>query len=96
MACRYFSLERKVTKSSRLNRTGYSETYARCRIPTRFAQTGTLLPLASVSPLYARPLRPDVEPSGSVRRSHIPLFCKYYIMYMICAHVLKCKEGCEE
>ncbi|RKU54932.1 hypothetical protein DWY79_09435 [Parabacteroides sp. AF27-14] len=38
--------------------TGYFETYARCRIPTRFAQTGMLLTLATVSSLYARPLRP--------------------------------------
>ena len=39
--------------------TGYFETYARCRIPTRFAQTGMLLTLATVSSLDARPLRPS-------------------------------------
>ncbi|RGD05178.1 hypothetical protein DW215_13120 [Parabacteroides sp. AM18-12LB] len=53
----YFSLERKVTKSSRLTLTGYSSAFARCRIPTRFAQTGTLLSLTSAASLYARPLR---------------------------------------
>ncbi|HBN34269.1 MAG TPA: hypothetical protein DHW69_02565 [Parabacteroides distasonis] len=58
----YFSLERKVTKSSRLTLTGYSSAFARCRIPTRFAQTGTLLSLTSAASLYARPLRPDGEP----------------------------------
>ncbi|TGY58028.1 hypothetical protein E5342_08835 [Parabacteroides distasonis] len=39
--------------------TGYFETYARCRIPTRCAQTGMLRTLATVSPLDARPLRPS-------------------------------------
>ena len=56
---RYFSLERKVTKSSRLTRTGYSSAFARCRVPTRFAQTGMLRALATVSSLDARPLRPS-------------------------------------
>ncbi|WP_455634339.1 hypothetical protein [Parabacteroides sp.] len=39
--------------------TGYFETCARCRIPTRYAQTGMLRALATASPLYARPLRPS-------------------------------------
>ncbi|WP_394798595.1 hypothetical protein [Parabacteroides distasonis] len=39
--------------------TGYFETYARCRIPTRYAQTGILRALAAVSSLDARPLRPS-------------------------------------
>ncbi|MBD9080019.1 MAG: hypothetical protein EGP88_10630, partial [Parabacteroides distasonis] len=54
-----FWLDPKVTKRSRLTLTGYFETCARCRIPTRFAQTGMLRTLASVSSLYARPLRPS-------------------------------------
>ena len=55
----HFWLDPKVTKRSRLTLTGYFETYARCRIPTRFAQTGMLLTLATVSSLDARPLRPS-------------------------------------
>lgn len=55
----HFWLDPKVTKRSRLTLTGYFETYARCRIPTRFAQTGMLLTLAAVSSLDARPLRPS-------------------------------------
>ncbi|ABR42328.1 hypothetical protein [Parabacteroides distasonis] len=55
----HFWLDPKVTKRSRLTLTGYFETYARCRIPTRFAQTGILLTLATVSSLDARPLRPS-------------------------------------
>ncbi len=31
--------------------------------PPRFAQTGTLLSLTSAASLYARPLRPEGEPS---------------------------------
>ena len=42
-----------------LTLTGYFETCARCRIPTRCAQTGMLRALATVSPLHARPLRPS-------------------------------------
>ncbi len=49
----------KITKRSRLTLTGYFETCARCRIPTRFAQTGTLLSLTSAASLHARPLRPS-------------------------------------
>ena len=45
----HFWLDPKVTKRSRLTLTGYFETYARCRIPTRFAQTGMLRALAAVS-----------------------------------------------
>ncbi|RKU79119.1 hypothetical protein DW945_12705 [Parabacteroides sp. AM44-16] len=60
--CVTFLLERKVTKSSRLTRTGYSSAFARCRVPTRFAQTGTLLSLTSAASLNARPLRPEEEP----------------------------------
>ena len=59
----HFWLDPKVTKRSRLTLTGYFETCARCRIPTRFAQTGTLLSLTSAASLYARPLRPEGEPS---------------------------------
>ncbi len=55
----HFWLDPKVTKRSRLTLTGYFETCARCRIPTRCAQTGMLPSLATVSPLYARPLRPS-------------------------------------
>ncbi len=55
----HFWLDPKVTKKSRLTLTGYFETYARCRIPTRCAQTGMLLTLVTVSSLYARPLRPS-------------------------------------
>ena len=35
----YFSLERKVTKSSRLHLSRYSASFVRCRLWTRFAQT---------------------------------------------------------
>ena len=45
----HFWLDPKVTKRSRLTLTGYFETYARCRIPTRYAQTGMLRALATVS-----------------------------------------------
>ncbi|KMW33346.1 hypothetical protein BSDG_03920 [Parabacteroides sp. 2_1_7] len=55
----HFWLDPKVTKRSRLTLTGYFETCARCRIPTRCAQTGMLRALATVSPLHARPLRPS-------------------------------------
>ena len=60
----HFWLDPKVTKRSRLTLTGYFETYVRCRIPTRYAQTGMLLTLATVSSLDARPLRP---PKGKRR-----------------------------
>ena len=33
----HFWLDPKVTKRSRLTLTGYFETYARCRIPTRYS-----------------------------------------------------------
>ena len=55
----HFWLDPKVTKRSRLTLTGYFETYARYRIPTRYAQTGMLLTFATVSSLDARPLRPS-------------------------------------
>ncbi|MDU1011295.1 MAG: HU family DNA-binding protein [Parabacteroides sp.] len=66
-------VEAKVTKRSRLTLTGYFETYARCRIPTRFAQTGMLRALAAVSSLDARPLRPSKgKPSFPLISAGIP------------------------
>ncbi|RKU53040.1 hypothetical protein DWX84_15300 [Parabacteroides sp. AF21-43] len=88
MACTqsvcHFWLDPKVTKRSRLTLTGYFETYARCRIPTRFAQTGMLRALATVSPLHARPLRPS---KGKLRfpliSSVISLFIVHYSLFTI-------------
>ncbi len=69
----HFWLDPKVTKRSRLTLTGYFETYARCRIPTRFAQTGMLRALAAVSSLDARPLRPSKgKPSFPLISAGIP------------------------
>ena len=66
----HFWLDPKVTKRSRLTLTGYFETYARCRIPTRYAQTGMLLTLATVD---ARPLRPSKgKPSFPLISAGIP------------------------
>ena len=65
----HFWLDPKVTKRSRLTQTGY----ARCRIPTRFAQTGMLRALAAVSSLDARPLRPSKgKPSFPLISAGIP------------------------
>ncbi|EEY81934.1 hypothetical protein HMPREF0103_3346 [Bacteroides sp. 2_1_33B] len=88
MACTqsvcHFWLDPKVTKRSRLTLTGYFETCARCRIPTRCAQTGMLRTLATVSPLHARPLRP----SEGKRRfplisAGISLFIVHYSSFII-------------
>ncbi|TWV60957.1 hypothetical protein FSA05_12310 [Parabacteroides distasonis] len=88
MACTqsvcHFWLDPKVTKRSRLTLTGYFETCARCRIPTRYAQTGMLRALATVSPLHARPLRPS---KGKLRfpliSSVISLFTIHYSLFII-------------
>ncbi|MEO3240339.1 MULTISPECIES: hypothetical protein [Parabacteroides] len=80
----HFWLDPKVTKRSRLTLTGYFETCARCRIPTRCAQTGMLRVLATVSPLHARPLRPS---KGKLRfpliSSVISLFIVHYSLFTI-------------
>ncbi|MDU1013250.1 hypothetical protein EAJ14_09395 [Parabacteroides distasonis] len=88
MACTqsvcHFWLDPKVTKRSRLTLTGYSSAFARCRIPTRYAQTGMLRALATVSPLHARPLRPS---KGKLRfpliSSVISLFIVHYSLFTI-------------
>ncbi|ABR42076.1 hypothetical protein BDI_0291 [Parabacteroides distasonis ATCC 8503] len=80
----HFWLDPKVTKRSRLTLTGYFETCARCRIPTRCAQTGMLRALATVSPLHARPLRPS---KGKLRfpliSSVISLFTIHYSLFIV-------------
>ena len=89
----HFWLDPKVTKRSRLTLTGYFETCARCRIPTRCAQTGTLLSLTSAASLYARPLRP----SKGKRRfplisAGIPLFIIHCSLLIINYHEEVCLE----
>ena len=83
----HFWLDPKVTKRSRLTLTGYFETYARCRIPTRFAQTGMLLTLATVSSLDARPLRPsEGKRSFPLILTVISLFIIHYSLLIINYH----------
>ena len=83
----HFWLDPKVTKRSRLTLTGYFETYARCRIPTRFAQTGMLLTLATVSSLDARPLRPsEGKRSFPLISAGISLFIIHYSLLIINYH----------
>ena len=83
----HFWLDPKVTKKSRLTLTGYFETYARCRIPTRFAQTGMLLTLATVSSLDARPLRPsEGKRSFPLILTVISLFIIHYSLLIINYH----------
>ena len=83
----HFWLDPKVTKRSRLTLTGYFETYARCRIPTRFAQTGMLLALATVSSLDARPLRPsEGKRSFPLILTVISLFIIHYSLLIINYH----------
>ena len=80
----HFWLDPKVTKRSRLTLTGYFETYARCRIPTRFAQTGMLRALAAVSSLDARPLRPsEGKRSFPLILTVISLFIIHYSLLII-------------
>ena len=83
----HFWLDPKVTKRSRLTLTGYFETYARCRIPTRFAQTGMLRALAAVSSLDARPLRPsEGKRSFPLILTVISLFIIHYSLLIINYH----------
>ena len=83
----HFGLDPKVTKRSRLTLTGYFETYARCRIPTRFAQTGMLRALAAVSSLDARPLRPsEGKRSFPLILTVISLFIIHYSLLIINYH----------
>ena len=83
----HFWLDPKVTKRSRLTLTGYFETYARCRIPTRFAQTGMLRVLAAVSSLDARPLRPsEGKRSFPLILTVISLFIIHYSLLIINYH----------
>lgn len=83
----HFWLDPKVTKRSRLTLTGYFETYARCRIPTRFAQTGMLRALATVSSLDARPLRPsEGKRSFPLILTVISLFIIHYSLLIINYH----------
>ena len=83
----HFWLDPKVTKKSRLTLTGYFETYARCRIPTRFAQTGMLRALAAVSSLDARPLRPsEGKRSFPLILTVISLFIIHYSLLIINYH----------
>ena len=83
----HFWLDPKVTKRSRLTLTGYFETFARCRIPTRFAQTGMLLTLATVSSLDARPLRPsEGKRSFPLILTVISLFIIHYSLLIINYH----------
>ena len=83
----HFWLDPKVTKRSRLTLTGYFETYAHCRIPTRFAQTGMLRALAAVSSLDARPLRPsEGKRSFPLILTVISLFIIHYSLLIINYH----------
>ena len=83
----HFWLDPKVTKRSRLTLTGYFETYARCRIPTRFAQTGMLPALPAVSSLDARPLRPsEGKRSFPLILTVISLFIIHYSLLIINYH----------
>ena len=78
----HFWLDPKVTKRSRLTLTGYFETYARCRIPTRFAQTGCCF----FHNADSRSLRVTTTPANAPGTIYFLLLvtgCGRYMVYLI-------------
>ena len=79
----YFSLERKVTKSSRLNRLGYSGQRLRCRLRNSLTLRQRRLRTLRLCPsLDAHPLRPFQESSAFSRDGRHRLLYKHSYQYL--------------